>query len=140
MNKLKSELKEKSKSKAQNNSDNINLLQAIIKFFEGKAVETTRNLAISIPDSKWTLSDMDNSVQSLKVGEDIVFGDKNKGVQSLPVDDLDKGVQSLPLDEDGLLGEQVPSLNGHEAVVPIFEPSPSKLKKQRTGEENLAIV
>ena len=52
----------------------------------------------------------------------------------------DEGFKSLALDEDNLLEEQVPSLKGHEAVVPDFKPSPSKLrKKQRTGEENLAI-
>ena len=51
----------------------------------------------------------------------------------------DEGFESLALDEDNLLDEQVPSLDGHEAVVPIFQPSTSKLKKQRTGKENLAI-
>ena len=65
--------------------------------------------------------------------KDIVFGDKDEGVQSLPVDDLDEGVQCLPLDEDGLPGEHVPSLDGHEAVVPIpnVKPSPSKPRKKR---------
>ena len=83
---------------------------------------------------------MDNGVQSLKVDEDIVFVDKDEGIQSLPVDDLDEGVQSLALDEDSLLDGQVPSLDVHEAVVPYFKPSPSKLRKKwRPKIENLAI-
>ena len=61
-------------------------------------------------------------------------------VFSLPEDELDEGVQSLPLDEDSLPGEQVPGLNGHEAMVPDFEPSPSmQRKKQRTKVDDLAI-
>ena len=52
----------------------------------------------------------------------------------------DEGFESLALDEDNLLEEQVPNLNGHEAVVSYFAPSPSKLrKKRRKIEENLAI-
>ena len=84
MNKLKSKCKEKSKSKAQNDCDNINLLQAIIKSFKEKAVEAARNLAIRTPDSKRTLSDLDIGVQSLSVDKDIVLGDTEEGVQSLP--------------------------------------------------------
>ena len=105
-------------------------------------IEAARNLAFRILESKRTLSELDEGVQSLSVDKDIVLGDKDEGVQSLPVDGLDEGVQSVSLDEESLLGEQVPSLDGHEAVVPVpnIEPSPSKLrKKQRTGEENLAI-
>ena len=41
----------------------------------------------------------------------------------------DEGFESLAFDEDNLLDEQVPSLDGHETVVPDFEPSPSKQKK-----------
>ena len=153
-------------TKAQNDGNSIDQLQAKIKSFEEKAVEAARNLAIRTPDSKRTLSDLDvgvqslsvdkdivlgdteegvqslpeddwdegfqslpegeldSGVQSLEANENIVFGNKGNGVQSFPVDDLDKGVQCLPLDEDILPGEQVPSLDGHEAVVPDFEQSP----------------
>ena len=63
-----------------------------------------------------------------------------EGLQSLSEDELDEGVQCLPLDEDSLSGEQVPNLDGHEAVVPDFEPSPSmQRKKQRTEVDDLAI-
>ena len=65
----------------------------------------------------------------------------DEGLQSVPEDELDKGVQSLPLDEDSLLGEQVPGLDGHEAVVPNFEPSTGmQRKKQRTEADDLAKV
>ena len=100
MNKLKIELREKKlKSKSQNDCENINFLQAMIKFFGGKAVEAARNLAIRTPDSKRTLSDMDNGALSLIVDEDIVLVDAEEGVQSLPEDELDEGLQSLPEDE-----------------------------------------
>ena len=42
---------------------------------------------------------MDNGVHSLKVDKDIVSGDKDNGVQSLPEDEVDDGVQSLSEDE-----------------------------------------
>ena len=55
------------------------------------------------------------------------------GLLSLPEDKLDKGFQNLPLDEESVLDEQVPSLDGHEAMVPVpnVKPSQSKLRKQR---------
>ena len=65
---------------------------------------------------------LDEDFQSLPEDE------LDEGLLSLPEDELDKGFENPPLDEDNLLDEQVPSLNGHEAVVPDFEPSPSKLK------------
>ena len=97
------------------------------------------NSVQSLPEDDWDEGfqslpegELDSGVQSLKANENIVFGNKDNGVQSLPVDDLDEGVQCLPLDEDGLPGEQVPSLDGHEAVVPVpnVKPSPSKLRKK----------
>ena len=64
----------------------------------------------------------------------------DEGLLSLPEDKLDKGFENLPLDEDSLLDEQVPSLNGHEAVVPDVEPSPSKpRRKRKTKPVKLAI-
>ena len=102
----------------------------------------------SLPEDYWDEGfqslpegELDSGVQSLEANENIVFSNKDNGVQSLPVDDLDEGVQCLPLDEDGLPGKQVPSLDGHEAMVPNFEPSSSmQRKKQRTKVDDLAIV
>ena len=103
----------------------------------------------SLPEDDWDEGfqslpegELDSGVQSLEANEDIVFGNKDNGVQSLPVDDLDKGVQCLPLDEDSLPGEQVPSLDGHEAMVPIpnVKPSPGKpRRKRKTKPIKLAI-
>ena len=57
----------------------------------------------------------------------------DEGLLSLPEYELDKGFENPAMGDDSLPGEQVPGLDGHEAVVPDFEPSPSKLrKKQRT--------
>ena len=54
----------------------------------------------------------------------------------------DEGFKSLALDEDNLIDEQVPSLDGHEAVVPVLNVKPSlskPRKKQRTKPVNLAV-
>ena len=57
---------------------------------------------------------MDNGVQSLKVDEDIVSGDKDDGVQSLPEDDWDEGFQSLLEDE---LDNGVQSLEADKDII-----------------------
>ena len=122
--------------KAQNICDNINLLQAIIKFFEGKAVEAARNLAIRTSDSKRTLGDLDrgvhgrsvdvdglpldkldNGVQSLEVDKDIVLGNTEEGVLSLSEDELDEGFQSLPEDESDEGSQSLPEDELDEGVL-----------------------
>ena len=86
-------------------------------------IESARNLALRILESKRTLSDLDKGVQSRSVD-----------VDGLPLDKLDKGVLSL---EDSLTDDQVPSINGPKAMVPDSEPIARR--KRRTKVENLEI-
>ena len=86
-------------------------------------IEAARNLALRILDSNRTLSDLDEGVQSHTVD-----------VDGLPMDKLDKGVLSP---EDGLINDQVPSIDGPKAMVPDSEPSTRR--RRRTEVENLEI-
>ena len=78
-------------TEAQNDVKCINQLQAKIKFLEEKAVEAARKLAIRTLDTKRTLSDLKEGVQSLSVDKGIVLGDTEEGVQRGPEDDWDEG-------------------------------------------------
>ena len=90
-------------------------------------------------DKDIVLSDMEEGVKSLPEDEldegfqSLPEDELEEGLESLSEDELDEGIQCLPLDEDSLPGEQVPSLDGHEALVPIpnVKPSPSKPRKKR---------
>ena len=86
-------------------------------------IESARNLALRILDSKRTLSDLDEGVQSCSVD-----------VDGLSMDKLDKGVLSL---EDSLTDDLVPSVDGPKAMVPDIEPSARR--KRKTKVENLEI-